>query len=169
MLRDIICWLARALGDCHEKSEVPGLKPDLPADYPVFVLPWSDVMKRLTELGLTPMTLDMPDVHMFYTDRPHWAQIMRHLIYSAEPYSKIERRDCDDYSKKASADSSFYFGLGCIQVWGDSPYGYHAYNLVFAGTKTVLIFEPNAGFEEVAGELMALDDKRGWHPRKWKP
>ena len=106
------------------------------SDFPVYRMAWSKVLTYLDRLGLSPMidrNSGIPDAEFFYTDEKSWEQIIKTLTYPADFYVDQERKDCDDYSKKASADSSFYYGLNCLQVWGDSPEGYHAFNLVQVG------------------------------------
>jgi hypothetical protein len=109
---------------------------------------------------------NLPDVNFYYTDSADWKKIIPYLTYSAEYYAESERKDCDDYSKKASADASFYLGLNVIQAWGTMPDGYHAFNLVKTDTG-YMVFEPNAGWE-CAGELLELDNKYEWKADKWK-
>jgi hypothetical protein len=137
-------------------------------DIPVFVKSWEEVWTELANLGLVAMVAfrDMPDSYMYHTNLSNWETIFRYLTYSAEYYVS-GRCDCDDYSKKASADSSFYLGLNVIQDWGNTPLGYHAFNMVrtVEGWK---IFEPNAGFV-CAGELMDIKNNYKWEPVKWKP
>jgi len=78
-------------------------------------------------------------------------------------------KNCDDYSKWANADSSKRFRLnGCVQLWGNSPYGFHAFSGVITGPDTIRIFEPNASFP-CAGELLMIPNVYGWEPTKWKP
>ena len=160
----ILCSIAKSLGVCISSEPEP-----LPSDYPVYETTWSAVNKELSDLGLKAMENpeDIPDIHFYYTDEKNWATLISHLTYTGEIYAQFERRDCDDYSKKASADSSFLFGLNTIQVWGNTPFGYHA----FDGVKTEngwKIFEPNAGFP-VAGELLNFENEYGWEPKKYKP
>ena len=149
-------------------QELLQLKPSI-AVAPVLQMPWSQAAAVLAGLGIEPMVQpqDMPDVDVYYTTEKQWKMLIPSLAYPADKYI-ASQTDCDDYSKKASADSSWHFGLNCIQAWGDTPYGYHAFNLVFISGIEVRIFEPNAGFE-CAGELMRLDNDYGWTPRRWKP
>jgi len=137
-------------------------------DYPVSSLNWTAIRKELQALGLGEMTDDMPDKDFFFTDEEGWERIFPELTYPAEYFADFERRDCDDYSKKASADSSFYYGLNCLQVWGNTPYGFHAFSMVRLSSGDWKLFEPNASFE-CAGELLGLKNKYGWEPIKWKP
>jgi len=138
---------------------------------PVYTLPWSEVFAMLTELRLVPMVAagDLPDAQFYFTTLANWRHLVKYLTYPAEFYAQQERLDCDDYSKKASADSSFYYGLNCLQVWGDTPDGmYHAFNMVLAYPREWRIFEPNAIYPH-AGALLKLRNKYGWIARKWKP
>jgi len=167
ILGNILCSLAKSLGGCSPPK--PPEPESLPSDYPVYKMTWKDIQSELTALGLELMEKsgNLPDTDFFYTDELSWSSLIHYLTYSADMYADFERRDCDDYSKKASADSSFLFGLNTIQVWGNTPYGYHA----FDGVKTEngwKIFEPNAGFP-TAGELLNFENEYGWEPKKYKP
>ena len=167
MLGRFFCAIGKALGGCSQVEEKPSF---LTEDYPVLETTWAEVIVSLSKTGLTAMiaTSDIPDYSFFYTDAGHWKKIIKHLTYPAIFYQQEERKDCDDYSKKASADSSFYFGLNCLQAWGDSALGYHAYNLLMVAPDAWKVFEPNGSFD-VSGKLLDLDNRQGWIPRKWKP
>lgn len=153
------CALGKSFGGCSCIKPMP--------KYPLFRKTWQDVKGNLDDLGLICMESSLPDYEFFYTDILSWQVIFKNLIYPAQYFAEIERKDCDDYSKKASADSSFYYGLNCLQVWGDTPEGYHAFNMIMIAPGIWRVFEPNAGFE-CAGELLLLDNKYGWKPKQWK-
>lgn len=154
----------------EEIEEESGFMPEpRESDYPVYRMTWADTRLLIGKLGLTAMMEgDDPDRHFFYTDEETWRKIIPYLTYPGEYYAWEERRDCDDYSKKASADSSFYYGLNCLQVWGNTPLGFHAFNMVLVLPDKWKLFEPNASFE-CAGELLDLKNEYGWEPVKWKP
>jgi len=180
MCKELFCWLAKRFGPCdvavtEKEEDVIGQADFMPTEmadsYPVFTASWSDIKKELTALGLKPMEHDedVPDDFFYYTDEESWAKILPSLTYSPKYFPQVQRKDCDDYSKKASADSSFYFGFNCIQDWGYTPPGYHAFNLVKfgLGQKQWKIFEPNEGYE-CSGQLLPLNNTFGWVSRKWK-
>lgn len=156
---DIACSIGKVLASCECRQSVP--------DYPIFRMAWQDARKSLDDLGLVWMDTKLPDANFFYTNESSWQKIFKNLIYPATRFTEVERKDCDDYSKKASADSSFYYGLNCLQSWGDSPAGYHAFNMIMVAPYIWRIFEPNSGFE-CAGELLKLDNKYGWKAKDWK-
>lgn len=141
--------------------------PDLPKDYPVYEITWTDLVKELEELGLELMLKEKypPDRIVSYTDRESWEKMVPFLTYPAEEYVS-QACDCDNYAKKASADAAFLFKLeGCLQCWGNIP-GYHAFNMVYTGKKTYALFEPNAGFVW-AGKLFKPGDNE-YQPKSWK-
>tara|TARA_Y100000310_G_scaffold276879_1_gene294330 strand:+ start:3638 stop:4174 length:537 start_codon:yes stop_codon:yes gene_type:complete len=169
--------LAVNLGGCDvpPKFEIVEQESFMPnpevSDFPVYGESWGDTRKSLEDLGMFPMTEDMPDKMFYYTDLSVWEQILISLTFSGDIFAEEERRDCDDYSKLASAVSGFVYGLNCVQAWGESPYGYHAYNMVKIPDgegSAWRVFEPNAGFE-VAGELFEFKNTYGWNAQKWKP
>lgn len=173
-MKNILCWLAGKLGGCADGKVItpPVMDSFMPeeekSDFPVYTLPWAEVQTSLLSIGLMPMEAEMPDVSFFSTHEEYWRQLLKHLTYPSRYFPDRERKDCDDYSKKASADSSFYFGLDCLQVRGNTPIGYHAFNMVMVSPGKWKVFEPDAG-KECAGQLLDLDNKFGWRAEKWKP
>ncbi len=158
IIGELGCILGQALGSCVYRKPM--------SEYPVYKKSWQEIRQSLEDLGLLWMENALPDTEFFYTDEFYWQEMFKNLIYPADHFAELERKDCDDYSKKASADSSFYYGLNCLQVWGDTPGGYHAFNMI-KGDDEWRIFEPNSGWE-CAGELLLIDNKYGWIPRQWK-
>ena len=143
-------------------------EPGKPAGYPVYQIGWDELATNLKGLGLELMLKAefMPDRLVKYTGEKAWAEIIPFLIYPADDYV-AEVADCDDYSRWAAADASRIFKLnGCLQCWGDTPSGRHAWGLVITGPKSYLLFEPNAGFP-YAGKLFAEGDN-GYEPKYWK-
>jgi len=144
-------------------------------EYKVYSIPYSDLANYLQGNGLINMVKSEyhPDNRVYFTSKEGWISLIPYLTFSAEVYADSERRDCDDYSKKASAEGAFKFGLEVIQVWGDTPLGPHAFNLVIYLDETdnfgCSLFEPNAGFE-CAGELLVFNNNSyGWIAKSWKP
>jgi len=150
------------------EAQVEALQPPvLPFGYPVYKLPWAELIRFLLVLDLQPMVNPeyVADSYVTYTDKDSWAKIIPFLVYPADLYVE-EVADCDDYSKWAAADSSKLFNLnGCLQCWGHMPLGYHAWNLVLieGGYK---LFDANAGFPH-AGQLFNPMDN-GYKPEAWK-
>jgi len=115
----------------------------------------------------------MADTMLYFpTSIADWRTIVPFVTLSAELYAEQERKDCDNYSQRSASECSWRFGVSGLQVWGDSPYGYHAYNLALVRSNGEWlrshVWEPNAGFE-VAGELLTMDNADGWHARSWMP
>jgi len=144
-------------------------KSKKPKDYPILTMKWVDLKTNLGNWGLELMLKDkfVPDATISYTYEKVWATIIPYLTYPADLYIAELDVDCDDYSKWASANSSKDFRLsGCLQCWGDTPLGFHAFNLVITGDNTFKLFESNAGFE-FAGKLFNAGDN-GYLPSSWK-
>ncbi|MBU0778210.1 hypothetical protein KKH23_05965 [Patescibacteria group bacterium] len=144
-------------------------KTEKPIEYVVHEMSWEDLVKLLGDNGLELMLKPKfkPDYNVYFTDEAGWSKIIPYLTYSAEVYVEWERRDCDDYSKKASADAGFNYGLFCAQAWGNCRYGVHAFNLVVTSPTTFKLFEPNAIFDEVAGRLIEQGEE-SWQAKNWK-
>jgi len=134
----------------------------------IIAVPWDTVVAELKGLGLVLINKDgfQPDYYIQYVDEEDWQKLVPFLTFSGEYYVLgIEPLpDCDDYAKKASVEAAFKFHVSCLETWGDTPYGRHAFSLVKVGEKAYRIFEPNAGFEE-AGELFKFGEYR---PDCWR-
>ncbi|GAI73166.1 unnamed protein product, partial [marine sediment metagenome] len=90
---------------------------------------WDDLVTELADLGLELMLKPgfKPDALVPYTNRESYAKMVPFLTYPADEYV-VHGCDCDNYAKKASADAAFRYKVeGCLQVWGDTPLGYHAW------------------------------------------
>jgi len=153
---------------CFKKKkpvEIPA-----PFTFPVYYMHWDTLKALLESKGLRCQIEDgdKPDNYHYYTDLASWTVLFKDLIFLAENYALYERRDCDDYAKKASAEAAWKHGLGCLQVYGNTPDGRHAFGLVVVSETDVRIFDPNSVFE-CAGELLELNNKYGWAPDCWKP
>ena len=143
-------------------------EPVLPSGYPTFDIKWTDLKLELEALGVECMLKPqhIPDALVRHTDEASWAKIMPYLVYPADLYV-ADIADCDDYARWATADSSRLFQLnGCLECWGDSSWGYHAYSLVRVGPGEYQLSEPNAG-APWAGELMKFGAE-GYLPKCWR-
>ncbi len=151
------------------KQEVEKLRgPELPSDLASYDIGWHDLKAELEALGVQCMLKaeHVPDSFVWHTDEENWARIMPFLVYPADLYVEGVA-DCDDYARWAAADSSKLFKLnGCLECWGDSPWGYHAYSLVRVAPGEYRISEPNAG-APWAGELLRFGS-HGYRPLFWR-
>jgi len=132
-------------------------------------VPFGTVKAELEELGIEYMLKDkyVADLKIYYTDEGNWQKVIpwvSHYVYYQSQTPEVP--DCDDAAKRASVEAAFKFHLHCLTVWGDSPYGRHAYSLVKIGEKLYRIFEPNKAFKE-AGRLMKLGEN-GYGPDSWR-
>jgi len=136
-------------------------------NYPKCQIKWTDMEKSLDELGLDCMLKSkyIPDSIVSYTDKESWAKIVPYLTLPADLYVNKDA-DCDDYSQWAAAESSMKFKRKCLQCWGNTPYGYHAFNMVQVAHNKYMYFEPNAGFP-FAGKLFNAGE-HGYIPEAWK-
>lgn len=144
-------------------------EPELPTGYPVFDINWSDLVMELHTLGVELMLKPehIPDTIIRHTDEENWGKIVPFLVYPADYYVE-QVADCDDYARWAAADSSKLFKLnGCLECWGDSLWGYHAYSLFRIAPLQYRVSEPNAGVRDFAGVLMKFGE-RGYKPKYWR-
>jgi len=124
----------------------------LPTGFPVRTMKYSDLIMELRQRGVDWMckALYIPDFKIRYTNLESWKIIAPYLVSPADKYIE-EFCDCDDYAKRASAISSFDFGLnGCLECYGTIPDS-HAFNLLVS-LEDFFLMEPNAGFS-IAGEV----------------
>jgi len=156
----------------HLEKEIAELKqqyePVLPTGYPTFDVKWTDLKLELESLGVECMLkpAHIPDALVRHTNEESWAKIMPFLVYPADLYVE-QVADCDDYARWATADSSRLFKLnGCLECWGDSKWGYHAFSLVRVAPGEYRISEPNA-VAPWAGTLMRFGDN-GYMPKYWR-
>ncbi len=158
----VIKAIIRLFSDGSEDTDIfsVDVSAPKPTDYPYYEESWSQFTASLSELGLELMLKPQfaPDYKVSYTNKDSWAKIVPYLVFPADLYVE-EDADCDDYSKAASVKSSMVFKRnGCVQCWGDTPLGRHAFGLVKTGEKSFMLFEPNGGFP-FAGTLF----KNGEH------
>lgn len=144
--------------------------PELPTDYPIYEIKWTDLVKEMEEMGLELMLKKefVPDRVVRTTNEESWRKIAPFLVYPADEYVE-QGCDCDNYAMRASVDASFLCKLeGCRQTWGDSKWGYHAYSLVVIGPAPLKykLIENNAG-APYAGELLNFGDYE-YMPKSWK-
>ena len=103
-----------------------------------------EMRQKLVDLGFM-IPLGMMDSIYYYTDAESWANILHDMSFKSNLY-KPERFDCDDYAFKAYVTCRERYGLNTFGiVLGNTPAGYHGFNIVFTGTEFFL-FEPNEGF-----------------------
>jgi len=91
------------------------------------------------------MPLGLLDGQYYFTDLDGWLKIIWDLTFASSLY-KASRFDCDNYAFKAMNQCAERYGLNTMAyVSGNSPQGYHAFNMVYTGDE-FLLFEPNNGF-----------------------
>jgi hypothetical protein len=128
---------------------------------------WQDMVDMLASHGLTLMLSDQPDYKVRFTNEETLARMVPFLTYPADYYVAELEINCDDYARWAAADARRIFRIqGVYEVWGNTPYGYHAWSLGMIDFDSFKLFEPNAGFL-FAGELFNPGDN-GFVPEKWK-
>ena len=136
-------------------------------DIPRQEMLWQDLVNMLASHGLTLMLSDQPDYKVRFTNEETLAKMVPFLTYPADYYVAELEINCDDYARWAAADARRIFRIqGVYEVWGNTPYGYHAWSLGITDFDKFKLFEPNAGFP-FAGEMFVPGDN-GFIPEKWK-
>lgn len=136
-------------------------------DFPYHETYWGIIIEELKAMGIAWDGKSVPESNAFYTDEVSMKKIIPFLTYPADYAVEALAIDCDDYSRWAASDASKIFKIGSVmQVKGNSPYGYHSWNMCIVGEGQYRLFEPNAGLE-ASGELFKIGDY-GYKPDKWK-
>ena len=136
-------------------------------DVPRQEMLWQDLVSMLASHELTAMLSHPPDYKIRFTNEETLARIVPFLTYPADYYVAELEINCDDYARWSAADARRIFHIqGVYEVWGSTPYGYHAWSLGIIDFDKFRLFEPNAGFP-FAGELFAAGEN-GFIPEKWK-
>ena len=169
-IRVIACGICRTLSD----GEIPPTLREYDewvrsqvGEIPRQEMPWGDLVDMLAAHGIRAMAPDMTDYKIRFTDEETLARMVPFLTYPADYYVAELEINCDDYARWAAADARRIFHVqGMYEVWGNTPYGYHAWSLGIVDFDKYKLFEPNAGFP-FAGELFAAGEN-GFMPEKWK-
>jgi len=167
MLAKILCTIAKALGGCQAATlddYIRYVRSHF-GKIPRYEVSFDELKAELADMGLRCMT-DMPDYKKHYTDLDTLREIIPWLTYRADYYISELEINCDDYALWAAADARQIFNIqGVWQCWGDTPLGYHAWNIAKTPGAWVQ-FESNAGFP-FAGEPFAIGEN-GYIPKVWK-
>ncbi len=82
----------------------------------------------------------------YYVNGEKWAEVMEYIYFKVEKPKYIEARmDCEDFAFWMKGMVSGFFGLNWFGVvFGESPMGYHAWNILMT-ENGVMYFEPQTG------------------------
>ena len=166
-----MCWLSELFGSGVKKPptlrECDDWVRTQVGDIPRQEMLWQGLVSMLASHGLTAMLSYPPDYKIRFTNEETLAKMVPFLTYPADYYIAELEINCDDYARWAAADARRIFRIqGVYEVWGWTPYGYHAWSLGIIDFDKYQLFEPNAGFP-FAGELFAAGEN-GFIPEKWK-
>lgn len=111
-----------------------------------YEIDYNVVLSELNAMGLSILRSGLLDSQYYYTTL--WG-IQEAVKYARKVYSfpsyKSEKTDCDDFAILMKGLLSAEFGLNDVGiVFGDSPMGYHAFNMARVEDRRVLI-EPQTG------------------------
>jgi len=138
-MRGLIYRVAKAI--CHF-LEKP--KPDVD---PLHISSWK-IKSELDAMRLNiwrGYTLDHFQDY-YYVSAKDWAEVFSYIYFEFDMPSYIESRmDCDDFAILLKALVSYQFKLNCFGfVLGNTPMGYHAWN-IFKTDNGWLQLEPQTG------------------------
>jgi len=138
--------------------------------YPIvaYETTWYQVRDELAVLGIKCMYAeeDLPDFKVVSASLDSLIRMIPFLTYPADNYV-AEVADCDDYAMWAASDARRIFKVnGIFQVWGDTPLGFHAWNIARVGDGYYRMFDANAGFP-FAGTTFSAGENE-YVPKKWK-
>ena len=118
-------------------------------------IPWDKLDDKLAPLNAS-LPLGLLDGQYYFTDLDGWLKIIWDLTFASSLY-KNDRWDCDNFSFKAMTQCAERYGLNTMAyVSGNTPGGYHAFNMVYTGDE-FLLFEPNDGFP-FSGQLFPIGE-----------
>jgi len=103
------------------------------------------------------LPVGMLDAKYYYTDRAGWAEIISDIVFNSPLFQK-DKFDCDNFAFRAMSLCAERHGINaCGVAIGASPFGRHAWNVIYDGEGFVF-FEPQTGeFLEIDGEYHADD------------
>jgi hypothetical protein len=101
------------------------------------------------------MPFPRSDSWYYFTDAEGWAKILPDLVLKSNLY-KTDKFDCDKYARKAFITCCERYGLNTLlYTYGDMPLGAHGFCSFWTG-ETIMLFEPNEGFEDERGTIRDL-------------
>jgi len=110
-----------------------------PADYQTSQ---EELRRKLGSLYLQHLYLW--DSNYWYVSLEDWGKVLKDVTFGMPKYTK-ERFDCSNFAMLTSARVSETYKLNtCGICVGDSPWGYHGFNLILA-EDGLYYFEPQTG------------------------
>ena len=109
-------------------------------------MPSEDVKSEIAGLKLLyPTLLDYFQPY-YYTKAEDWAEVLDYIYFKFDmPKYLAAKMDCEDFGILLKGLVSSFFGLNYFGVvFGNTPAGYHGYN-VFRTEKGLLQLEPQTG------------------------
>ena len=101
-----------------------------------------ELRSLLNSLGLRE--LHLWDSRYFYCSHEDWGKVFAKVLLNMPKYT-AEKFDCENYAMLASARTSELFKLNtCGIAIGQSPFGYHGFNL-FVSEAGLFCLEPQTG------------------------
>jgi hypothetical protein len=158
-----------------EPDEAFIMPEELESSYPVYAVPWKQICEELADLGLTEMEeySDRPDNVFYHTDEEALRKMLPFITFERKPFPQTERKDCDEYTAKSSADLRFRFGIMGLRIhgWYKSSGMKEEELHAFCGSRTQygkwLFWEPNRGLP-ASGLLFGMKNGLGYRPIRWK-
>jgi len=131
-----MCWLS----DLLRVREKPKPKIEL------LSMPSSEVLADIQPLNLKMMFPALIDSAYYYTKAEDWAEVFDWTYFKFNmPSYLADRMDCDDFAVLLKGLIASFFRLNYFGVvFGNTPMGYHAWNL-FRADNGLVQFEPQTG------------------------
>jgi len=90
----------------------------------------------------------------WYPDTDSWVNIVLEAIDTAPSYKSITNKqrgyDCDKFARHlCDYAATKYMINSCFEVWGDSPQGYHAWNMIITSNGIFEIEPQNCSIWEL--------------------
>lgn len=98
-------------------------------DVELFTLTWGAFREVVLAQYPTLTGLEVPDAVFTITTEP-WMQKILALDWTNKVPYITDIGDCDKFANRLYMHLCDYYGLnGALEVWGDTSYGYHGFNL----------------------------------------
>lgn len=99
------------------------------------------------------------DNTFWYIAHEDWGKVFKDVLKNPRKYV-IDRYDCENYAMSCSTRVSEKYELNtCGVAVGDSPIGYHGYNVFLSAGMTLAVLEPQTGL------VYLPDENSGYIPR----
>jgi hypothetical protein len=112
-------------------------------NYTEFIIEVNDLSAMLSGIGISPRYLW--DSLYYYVSLQDWNEIFIDTLKNMPAYT-VDKFDCDNFALLTMARITEKYKLNGVGIAiGNSPYGYHGWNIFIASPLELLYLEPQTG------------------------